>query len=347
MEQKIKAGIVGATGYAGAELVRLLLGHPQAEIAAISSVSFEGKALSDVYPAYYHLCDLPCGAQEEVVEASDVIFAALPHGLSQDLAAECISKGKAFIDLGADFRLESEDDYKTWYGGEFKDKNLHEQAVYGLPELFREKISGKRLIANPGCYTTAVPLALAPAIKNGLIETAGIVADCKSGVTGAGRKPTQNTHYPDLNEGFSAYKVAAHRHTPEMEQTLSHLAGAPVKLTFVPHLLPINRGILATCYARIRPGVTKDQILSAYQSMYENEYFIRLLPAGRVADVKNVRCSNFCDISLHFDDRTGTLIAISAIDNMVKGAAGQAIQNMNLMFGAEEQAGLKLVPPAF
>ncbi len=343
----IKAGIVGATGYAGAELVRILLGHPQAEIAAISSVSFEGKRLSDVYPAYYQLCDMVCGAQDEVVEKSDVVFAALPHGLSQDLAKQCFDAGKVFIDLGADFRLEDEADYQEWYGGEFQFRELHEISVYALPELFREQIKGKKVIANPGCYTTAVPLALAPAVKQGLVSLEGIVADCKSGVTGAGRKPAQNTHYPDLNEGFSAYKVAAHRHTPEMEQTLGHVAGQEVKLTFVPHLLPINRGILATCYARLKPGVTKEQVLEAYEEMYQGEYFIRLLPQGRVADVKNVRCSNFCDISLHFDGRTNTLVAISAIDNMVKGAAGQAVQNMNLAFGVEEQAGLRLVPPAF
>lgn len=343
----IKAGIVGATGYAGAELVRILLGHPQAEIAAISSVSFEGKRLSDVYPAYYQLCDMVCGAQDEVVEKSDVVFAALPHGLSQDLAKQCFDAGKVFIDLGADFRLEDEADYQEWYGGEFQFRELHEISVYALPELFREQIKGKKVIANPGCYTTAVPLALAPAVKQGLVSLEGIVADCKSGVTGAGRKPAQNTHYPDLNEGFSAYKVAAHRHTPEMEQTLGHVAGQEVKLTFVPHLLPINRGILATCYARLKPGVTKEQVLEAYEEMYQGEYFIRLLPQGRVADVKNVRCSNFCDISLHFDGRTNTLVAISAIDNMVKGAAGQAVQNMNLAFGVEEQAGIRLVPPAF
>ena len=344
----IKAGVVGATGYAGAELVRLLTGHPQAELAAISSVSFTGQALSDIYPAYYHICDLVCGTQEEVVEKSDVVFAALPHGLSQELAKTCYDAGKVFIDLGADFRLENEDDYKEWYGGTYLYKELHEQAVYALPELFREQIRGKKIIANPGCYTTAVPLALAPALRKGYIAAEGIIADCKSGVTGAGRKLTQNTHYPELNEGFSAYKVAAHRHTPEMEQSLSHVAGGtPVKLTFVPHLLPINRGILATCYARLKPGVTKEQVLGAYEEMYQGEYFIRLLPQGRVADVKNVRCSNFCDISLHFDGRTNTLVAISAIDNMVKGAAGQAVQNMNLAFGVEEQAGLRLVPPAF
>lgn len=344
----IKAGVVGATGYAGAELVRLLTGHPQAGLAAISSVSFTGQALSDIYPAYYHICDLVCGTQEEVVEKSDVVFAALPHGLSQELAKTCYDAGKVFIDLGADFRLENEDDYKEWYGGTYLYKELHEQAVYALPELFREQIRGKKIIANPGCYTTAVPLALAPALRKGYIAAEGIIADCKSGVTGAGRKLTQNTHYPELNEGFSAYKVAAHRHTPEMEQSLSHVAGgAPVKLTFVPHLLPVNRGILATCYAKLQKEASLQEVRQAYEEQYGDEPFIRLLPEGRVADIKNVRYSNYCDISLHMDPRTNTFIAISAIDNMVKGAAGQAIQNMNLAFGLDETCGLMLTPPAF
>ncbi|WP_312695233.1 N-acetyl-gamma-glutamyl-phosphate reductase [Caproiciproducens sp.] len=343
----IRAGVVGATGYAGAELVRLLSGHPGAELTAISSVSFEGKPLSEVYPAYCHLCDMVCGTQSEVVEKSDVVFAALPHGLSQELAAECYANGKVFIDLGADFRLENETEYKEWYGGSYVHPDLHALAVYGLPELFREKIRGKKIIANPGCYTTAVPLALAPALRNGLIQKEGIIADCKSGVTGAGRSPGQKTHYPELNESMSAYKVACHRHTPEMEQSLSRVADAPVKLTFVPHLLPVNRGILATCYAKLTDGATMEQIRKAYHDAYDSEYFIRLLPQGREADIKNVRCSNFCDISLHIDSRTDTFIAISAIDNMVKGAAGQAIQNMNLAFGIEETAGLKLFPPAF
>lgn len=346
-ENKIKAGVVGATGYAGAELCRILTGHPGAELTAVSSVSFEGKKLSDIYPSYYQVCEPVCGKQEEVVEQCDVIFAALPHGLSQELAAECDAKGKAFIDLGADFRLESEAEYQEWYGNSFLDPALHEKAVYGLPELFREQIRGKKLIANPGCYTTAVPLALYPALEAGLIEKDGIVADCKSGVTGAGRKMTQNTHYPELNEAFTAYKVAAHRHTPEMEQTLSKAAGVPVKLTFVPHLLPVNRGILATCYARLKPGVTMESLSRVYHERYDGEYFIRLLPEGRVADIKNVWYSNFCDVSLHLDSRTGTLVAISAIDNMVKGAAGQAVQNMNLAFGLDETAGLRLFPPAF
>lgn len=343
----IKAGIVGATGYAGAELCRILSGHPEAEIAAISSVSFEGKALSDVYPAYFHMCDMVCGTEEEVVEKSDVIFAALPHGLSQELAAKCYAAGKVFIDLGADFRLEKEEEYQEWYENSFTHPELHAEAVYGLPELFRDKIKGKKLIANPGCYTTAVPLALVPALRKGYIETSGIIADCKSGVTGAGRKPTQTNHYPELNESFTAYKVASHRHTPEIEQTLSNISGESVKITFVPHLLPVNRGILATCYARLKQGVTMDMLREAYEEAYKDEYFIRLLKPGQVANIKNVHYSNFCDVSIHVDTRTNTFIAVSAIDNMVKGAAGQAIQNMNLAFGLEETTGLKLFPPAF
>ena len=344
---KIKAGIVGATGYAGAELVRLLSSHPEAEISAVSSVSFEGQKLSDVYPSYKFLNDMVCENQDAVVEKSDVIFAALPHGLSQELAEKCISSGKKFIDLGADFRLESEDEYTEWYGGTFLDKELHKQAAYGLPELFSDNIKGKTLIANPGCYTTFSPLAIAPAVKNGLVETKGIICDCKSGVTGAGRKTSQANHYPELNEGFHAYKVASHRHTPEIEQTLSKLSGSKVIVTFVPHLLPVNRGILATVYADIKDGVTFEEIRKAYEEFYKDEYFVRLLPDGMNADIHNIKYSNFCDISLHHDKRANKLVACSAIDNMVKGAAGQAIQNMNIIFGLEEKTGLEIVPPAF
>lgn len=343
----IKAGIVGATGYAGAELVRILLAHPQVEIAAISSVSFEGTALSEVYPAYRGLCDMVCTNQEEVVEKCDVIFAALPHGLSQGLAQQCADHDKVFIDLGADFRLEDEDTYKEWYGGTFDNKELHAQAVYGMPEFFREEIRGKKLIANPGCYTTAVPMALAPAVVNGLVSVQGIIADCKSGTTGCGRKPSQKTHYPELNESFSAYKVANHRHCPEMEQTLTKLSGQKASVTFVPHLLPINRGILATCYARLHEGVTEAQIREVYENFYKEEFFVRVLPKGMVADVKTVQFSNFVDVSIHVDEKAGLLVAISAIDNMVKGAAGQAVQNMNLVFGLDETMGLTMVPPAF
>lgn len=342
---KAKVGIIGATGYAGAELARLILGHPDAELAAISSVSFKGMELSEVYPMYKTMCDMVCESMEDVVAKSEVIFAALPHGLSQDLAEKCDKEGKLFIDIGADFRLKDEADYKEWYGGEYNNKELHAKAVYGLPELYRDEICGKKLVANPGCYTTAVPLALYPAIKNDMIELTGIVADCKSGVTGAGRKPSQGNHFPELNENFYAYKVASHRHTPEIEQTLSNLSNESVKITFVPHLLPINRGILATCYARLKAGVTAQMLEKAYEEAYKDERFIRLLSNGQTPSVKAVRYTNFCDIATVVDERTGTLVAISAIDNMVKGAAGQAVQNMNLCLAFEETAGLLQVPP--
>ncbi len=327
----IKAGIVGATGYAGCELVRLIFAHPEAEVSAISSVSFEGKKISDVYPSYLNMNDMVCETSAEVVEKSDVVFAALPHGLSQELAADCKKNNVKFIDLGADFRLESEEEYTEWYGGTFLDKALHEEAVYGLPEFFRDEIKGKSIIANPGCYTTCSPLALAPAVKNGLVELKGIICNCASGVTGAGRKPNQGSHYPELNEGFHAYKVACHRHTPEIEQTLSKLSGEKVTVTFVPHLLPVNRGI----------------IRKAYEDFYRDEFFVRLLPDGMCADIHNIKYSNFCDISLHFDSRAGKLVACAAIDNMVKGAAGQAVQNMNIIFGLDEKTGLTIIPPAF
>jgi len=347
MKTPIKVGILGATGYAGAELVRLLAGHPAAELAAVGSVSFEGKKLSDVYPAYRGLCDLICLPQDEVLAKSDAVFAALPHGLSQEIAEKCDRAGKLFIDLGADFRLTEESDYREWYGGEYRFPELHDRAVYGLPELFREEIRGRRIIANPGCYTTAVPLALVPALRNGLILPEGIIADCKSGVTGAGRGLAQNLHYAECNESFTAYKVAAHRHTPEIEQTLSRISGKKITITFVPHLLPVNRGILATCYAHLTPGTTMEAVRAAYEAAYSGERFVRLLPEGKVANIRNVWYSNYCDVSLHLDLRAGLLIAVSAIDNMVKGAAGQAIQNMNLAMGIEEAAGLNLVPPAF
>ena len=343
----IKVGIIGATGYAGAELVRLITTHPQAEVAAISSVSFEGQKLSDVYKSYLNINDMVCENADDVVQKSDVVFAALPHGLSQDLAKKCYDSGKVFIDLGADFRLKSEEEYKEWYNGEYIHKELHEMAVYGLPEFYRDKIKGAKIIANPGCYTTCSPLALVPALNAGIIDTKGIICDCKSGVTGAGRGLSQGNHYPELNEGFHPYKVASHRHTPEIEQTLSKLSGEKVIITFVPHLLPVNRGILATVYADIKDGVTFEQIRKAYEEYYKDEFFVRLLDDGKCADIHNIKYSNFCDISIHHDKRANKLVACAAIDNMVKGAAGQAIQNMNIIFGLDETTGLVIVPPAF
>lgn len=341
----ISVGVIGATGYAGLELVRLLLGHPGAEIAGLSSVSFEGKPMSAVYPGLTGLCDFGLTGMDEVIAASDTVFASLPHGLSEEIAEKCVERGTLLIDLGADFRLSDPAEFKQWYGLDYKKPELHKKAVYALPELFRERIRGAEIIANPGCYPTSVALGLAPALKNGLVEPDGIVIDSKSGVTGAGRGLTQNTHFPDANENFAAYKAACHRHTPEIEQTLSELAGKALRVTFVPHLLPVNRGIESTVYCKLKKDVSQDEIHNIYGSFYAGERFVRIMPKDEYAALRNVRCSNYCDISLHPDSRTGTLVISSVIDNMVKGAAGQAIQNMNIRFGLDESAGL-LMPPA-
>ena len=341
---KIRAGIIGATGYAGVELVRLLLRHPGAELAALSSESFLGEQIESVYPSLLSSVSEKLVTPDEVIARSDCVFASLPHGLSQQIAAQCDAQGRAFIDLGADFRLDSEDEYRQWYGGAYEDRDLHSRAVYGLCELFRDEIQKTRVIGNPGCYPTSIALALAPALRGGLFLPGHIIIDSKSGVTGAGRGLTQGSHFPEANEAFSAYKIAQHRHTPEIEQTLTKLAGEQVRVTFVPHLLPVNRGILSTIYAQAAPGTALEPLRAAYRDFYRAEPFVRVVDK---ADIKYVKYSNYCDISVQFDERTGTVILISAIDNMVKGAAGQAIQNMNLIFGLEETCGLEMVPPAF
>lgn len=343
----IKVGIIGATGYAGAELVRILINHPEAEISGVCSVSFEGKPISDVYPSLCGICDMVCADAETVIDASDIVFACVQHGISQQFAEKCSKKNVKFIDLGADFRLENEDDYKEWYGGSYICQELHEKAVYGLPELFRDQIAKTDVIANPGCYPTSIALGLYPALKNGLVSADGIIIDSKSGVTGSGRGLSDTTHYPACNEAFSPYKIAAHRHTPEIEQTLSKIAGTGLKVLFVPHLLPVNRGIVSTIYAQLQKSVTMKEIREAYEKAYGDEYFVRVMEDGKVANLRNVKCSNFCDISLHMDSRTNTLIVVSAIDNMVKGAAGQAIQNMNILFSLPEKTGLTMVPTSF
>lgn len=343
----INVGIIGATGYAGIELCRIIINHPNAQLSAIGSVSFEGKKISDIYPALNGLCDLICEESDSVIEKSDVVFACVQHGLSQEFAKKCADKSVAFIDLGADFRLESAEDYEKWYGKEYTNLDLHKKAVYGLPELFRDEIKSTKIIANPGCYPTSIALGLSPALKSSLVKTQGIVIDSKSGVTGAGRNPTQTAHFPNCNEAFSPYKIASHRHTPEIEQTLSKISGEDITVLFVPHLLPINRGIISTVYAKLEENISMQDIRNAYENAYKNEKFVRVLKDGEVANLRNVKCSNYCDISLHIDDRTGTLVVVSAIDNMVKGAAGQAVQNMNIIFGLAEDTGLCLIPTAF
>ncbi len=344
---KIKVGIIGATGYAGAELVRILLNHPNAELTGLSSVSFEGKNISEVYPSLKNICDDTLVSADDVIENADVVFASLPHGLSEEIAGKCMEAGAVLIDLGADFRLHDEAEYRTWYGKDYKYPALHADAVYSLPELYREATKTAKIIGNPGCYPTSIALGLMPVLKKDLADTDHIIIDSKSGVTGAGRGLTQGTHYPDTNEAFAAYKAGEHRHTPEIEQTLSDIAGKKITVTFVPHLLPVNRGIESSIYVKLKDGVTKETVRAAYEEAYANEQFVRLEKVGNYANIKNVRYSNYCDISLHFDEHNNTLIVSSVIDNMVKGAAGQAVQNMNLRFGLAEHTGLTLVPPAF
>lgn len=343
----IKAGIIGASGYAGAEVVRLLLNHDEVEIVAISSHSYLGQTFSSLYPSFYTVFDMEFIKDSEVIELSDVVFASLPAGLSEKYAFECAQSGKKFIDLGADFRLDKEEDYKLWYGNEYQEKELHEKQVYGLTEVNREKIRKASIIGNPGCYPTSVTLGLYPLLKEKLNSSSHIMIDSKSGTTGAGKGLSDNTHFSKCNESFHPYKVATHRHTPEIEQELSKMAGESISVTFVPHLLPVNRGIISTIYVPIKEGIDENDIDQIYHKYYDDEYFVRVLPKGSIADLKYVQYSNFCDISLHFDKRTNTLVIVSTIDNMVKGAAGQAIQNMNLMFNIEETKGLKGNGPSF
>ena len=343
----VKVGIIGATGYVGAELLRILLNHKEVTVTAISSVSFEGQEFDSIYKNFINKTNLICGKMDEVVEASEVIFTALPHGLSEDIAAKCIESKKICIDLGADFRLASEEDYKYWYEKSFTQPELHKMSVYGLPELNREKIKNSTLIANPGCYPTSIELGLMPLLKNSLIETKGIICDSKSGATGAGRGLTLSSHFTELNENFAPYKVGAHRHTPEIEETLGVMANDKVSVTFTPHLLPISRGIISTIYATPKKEINLEEIYKLYIDFYKNEPFVNVLPLGEVACTKNVRLSNYCDISLHLNHRKDQIIVVSTIDNMIKGAAGQAIQNMNIIMGFDEKEGLNFISPAF
>lgn len=344
--EKIKVGIIGATGYAGVELIRLLLGHPNAEITALCSVSFEGKPISEVYPALYQINDDVLVDEDTVIGSCDVIFASVPHGVSEELAVKCLAKGKLLIDLGADFRLHKEADYQQWYQGSYKHPQAHVHAVYSIPEITGDAVKSAEVIANPGCYPTSIAIGLAPALRKGIISTKGIVIDSKSGVTGAGRGLTQNTHYPECNEAFSPYKVGSHRHTPEIEQMLSEVAGENITVTFVPHLLPVNRGIVSTIYADLTADLSAEQIHQIYENEYQDKEFVRVVKLGDVPNLKNVHYSNYCDVGIFVDQRANKLIVVSTIDNMVKGAAGQAIQNMNLKCGLKEDCGLHLVPPA-
>lgn len=345
--KSLQVGIIGGTGYVGAELVRLLSNHGKVRISSISSVSYKGKKLSDIYPNFYNLNELICEDSEAVIEKSDVVFIALPNGLSENIAQKILDKDKLCIDMGADFRFKDGLTYKKWYGKDFEIPELHVQSVYGLPELNREKIKTAKLIGNPGCFATSIELALLPLISNDIIEETGIISDSKSGVTGRGRGLSDPSLFNNCNENLSAYKIAKHRHTPEIEETLNSISNNEVKLTFTPHLLPINRGILSTIYTTPRRDVDMEKLHEEYSGFYSSEPFVNVLPLGESAKINNVRLSNYCQISLHYDEENGKLILISCIDNMIKGSAGQGIQNMNIASGLDETDGLSAVPSIF
>ena len=341
----IRVGIAGATGYAGSELLRLVYEHPSAEVVMITSQSYAGKPYGEVFENFRHSAFV-CGEDdfEKMAEACDVVFLALPHGIAAKKVVPEILEKTRVIDMGADFRLSDADIYEEWYGVEHTGRGLLSEAVYGLCELYREKIAGRRLVANPGCYTTCSILSLYPLLKNGLVDAGSIVIDAKSGVTGAGRGVNLSVHFDEVNESVKAYKVASHRHTPEIEEQLSIAAGREVVVSFTPHLIPMNRGILATCYASLKPGVTEERIRDAYRDSYGGEFFIRLAKPGVNPETKWVKGSNFVDIGLTVDKRTNRVVIVGALDNLVKGAAGQAVQNMNLMFGFDEKTGLNRIP---
>lgn len=340
----IKVGIIGATGYAGSELVRLITQHPKAELVTMTSQSYAGQEYKEVYSNYSHL-DYVCEEEhiEEMAEKCDVIFLALPHGVaSKKINADILSKTK-IIDLGADFRIQDVDVYEKWYTTHYS-KDILPEAVYGLCEINRDKIKGKRIVANPGCYTSCSILSLYPPVKEGMIDLSSIIIDAKSGATGAGRGLSLGNHYCELNESVKAYKVASHRHTPEIEEQLSIAAGQDIVLNFTPHLIPMDRGILATCYATLNKKYTYDDIRKAYEKHYGNEHFIRLTKEGVFPETKWVKGSNFVDIGFTVDERTNRVIVIGALDNLFKGAAGQAVQNMNIIMGIEETTGIDYVP---
>lgn len=341
----IKVAIVGASGYTGVELIRLLLRHPEVEITCITSRQNAGSPVSSIFPSLLDRIDLAFDPVEVdlIVSRADFIFTALPHKAAMEIVPGLLQAGKKVVDLSADYRLQDVAIYEQWYQAH-SSPELVAEAAYGLPEIFGSLIGEARLVANPGCYPTSIALALAPLIEHQLVDLQSLVIDSKSGASGAGRSAKVGSLFCEVNEGFKAYGVGAHRHTPEIEQTLGHLAGQPVVVSFTPHLLPVNRGILSTCYANLVQPKGSGELLSIFREYYQGKKFVRIHPEGALPDVAFVRGSNYCNIGLVSDPRTGRVIVVSAIDNLLKGAAGQAVQNMNLMQGLDEDCGLDDLP---
>ena len=347
----IKVGIIGSTGYAGQELVRLLLQHKEAEIVWYGSRSYIDKKYADVYKNMFKLVDMTCqdDDMEALAEMADVIFTATPQGFCASIVNEEVLNKTKIIDLSADFRIKDVKTYEQWYGITHVSPQFIEEAVYGLCEINREKIQGARLLANPGCYPTCSTLSIYPLAKAGLIDMSTLIIDAKSGTSGAGRGAKVNNLYCEVNENIKAYGVASHRHTPEIEEQLGYAAGEEITINFTPHLVPMNRGILATEYAKLKRKAdgslpTYEEIKAVYDKYYKDEKFVRVLDKGVLPETKWVEGSNYVDINFVIDERTDRIIMMGAIDNLVKGAAGQAVQNMNLLFGLAEDEGLDLVP---
>lgn len=342
----INVAIIGASGYTGVELVRILCNHPQVNLTAATSRQYANQPLGQVFPNLRKKTNLICEnlTTDELCARADFFFTAVPHKTAMNIVPDLLAAGKKVVDLSADFRLRDVSVYEQWYQPHSAAELLKE-AVYGLPELYREEIRTARLIANPGCYPTSIILGLAPLLKAGCIEPQSIIADSKSGTSGAGRSAQVGSLFCEVADGFRAYKVGGtHRHTPEIEQEINTFLQEPVQISFTPHLLPISRGILSTVYARLKPGIQHADIKHWVDQMYAMEPFIRILPEDTFPATQYVRGSNFCDIGFKVDTRTNRVIILSAIDNIVKGAAGQAVHNMNLMCGFDETAGLESAP---
>ncbi len=342
----IKVGIIGSTGYAGAELVRILTGHKEAEIVWYGSRSYVDKQYADVYRNMFQIVDAACmdDNMDELSRQVDVIFTATPQGLCASLVNEDILSKTKIIDLSADFRIKDVSVYEKWYGIEHKSPEFINEAVYGLCEINRDKVKGARLVANPGCYTTCSILTAYPLAKEGIIDMSTLIVDAKSGTSGAGRGAKLPNLFCEVNENMKPYGVATHRHTPEIEEQLGYASGEKVVINFTPHLVPMNRGILATEYASLKKDVTYEEVKAIYDKYYADEKFVRVLKENELPETKWVEGSNYVDINFKIDTRTNRIIMMGAIDNLVKGAAGQAVQNMNLMFGLDEAEGLNLVP---
>ncbi len=342
----IKAGIVGITGYVGEELARILVQHHQVEIKTITSKSYAEQKYNDIYNNFNGIFQATCEEEdlEKMANDLDVIFLALPHGIASKKINKNILDKVKVIDLGADYRLNDKDIYEQWYQTEHCSSELLGEAVYGLSEIKREDIKHSRLVANPGCYTTCSILSLYPLLKEDLISRNSIIIDAKSGVSGAGRALNIGTHYTECNESLKAYKLLSHRHTPEIEQELSIAAGEDISLVFTPHLIPMNRGLLTTSYAILNQDISYNDILDVYKKYYEKEFFVRIAKEGIHPETRWVKGSNFFDVGFTIDERTGRIIIIGCIDNLIKGAAGQAVQNMNIMFELDEKLGISHVP---